>query len=93
MMFGHRLLGPTFAATLLVIAGPALAQAQTDEQETAAAELGRNELICVVEPVTGSRIPRRTCRTHAQIDEERERGREFIERDNAKFDQTWPPAQ
>ena len=70
------------AALILPISAPALAdEADIDTTATASAdnEPGSEELVCTYEPITGSRIRRRVCRTQQQIDQDHERASEFVD--------------
>jgi hypothetical protein len=71
-------------ALALVFGVAGLTQALADEPphedpNQAGTLASMDRYICTNEPQTGSRIPRRVCRTESQMTEDREEGREFIE--------------
>ena len=59
-----------------------LSNCVSDGPEAAIVKLDSDEmtLVCTREKPTGSHLPVKVCRTQAQIDEEREMGREIIRR-------------
>ncbi len=79
-MLRQKALGSALAVAVIAIALPGLAIAQDEQEQASQTQRGDDELICTTEPVTGSRIPRRVCRTQAEIDQDREDAREFIGR-------------
>ena len=90
-MLRQKALGSALAVAVIAIALPGLAVAQDEQEQASQTQRGDDELICTTEPVTGSRIPRRVCRTQAEIDQDREDARESIERAHNQRSQTVRP--
>ena len=71
-------------ASAALVATVAMAQAP-DEATRNGADEDPNEVICVDQPNTGSRVNRvRVCRTRAQWDATRARNRKSLERDEVR---------
>lgn len=89
-MLRQKALGSALAVAVIAIsiALPGLARAQDEQEQASQTQRGDDELICTTEPVTGSRIPRRICRTQAEIDQDREDARESIQRAHDRRSQT-----
>jgi hypothetical protein len=70
------LAAPTFAAD----APPTAAQADQTKSELSAKDEPKEKLICKRETPVGSTIPKRTCRTMAQIEQDRRDAQKIRER-------------
>jgi hypothetical protein len=55
---------------------------------TAVAKNDKDKLVCTSEQVTGSRIPKRVCRTQEQIDRERESAQKAL-RESERVNRNW----
>ena len=74
----HRALVTLTAGALIALAGPAFAQSQAPSSNSiedsasarSADSAASNRRICVNQETTGSRIPKRVCRTRAQWEQE-----------------------
>ena len=67
------------------------AQSAQKEEKVAAAGTKQDPdrtLVCESVPVTGSHIPRKTCRTLRQVEQERERAQKSIQ-DSDKVNRDW----
>jgi len=73
-----------FSITLILLVTATLAgcAAEPDTMASDASDTGKadEQLVCVRERQTGSHIPRKVCRTQAQVDAEREAAREATSR-------------
>ncbi|HVL79316.1 MAG TPA: hypothetical protein VM346_08530 [Sphingomicrobium sp.] len=74
------MLKPLFAAGLLIVSAPAIAQTQ-DQNPTQPVEAKEEKKICEVHEVTGSRLgTKKICMTPRQWDDQRRAHRSEVER-------------
>ncbi len=79
---------PTLGAAMLAVLVIALAcearaeegtaQPPLEQTQAAAKSAYSNKLVCTTEPVMGSNIKKKTCRTQQEIDEERQAARHML---------------
>lgn len=97
-MHGHSLIG---AATRLAAITALIAVSEVRAEVSGSAPIGQtqsaaqaayyNKQICKKEQVTGSNIPRRVCRTQAQIDSERAAAQKLMKDANSQVGRETAP--
>jgi hypothetical protein len=82
LILGALALGACAAPLQQTPAGAAATTGSTTEGSVVSDEsaASSNDLVCTTEMATGSRIPKKVCRSRASLEEERLRAEEFVRR-------------